>query len=90
MILGDPNRPPQPSEPPKPEMAPPECGRCGEEMELGYIPDHGHCNVTHQPEWSAAKFVDGSYGLTLYGRRHQVRTYRCPGCGYLESYAPER
>jgi len=92
MILGDPNRPPQPDKQLKPEMAPPFCAKCaGEvEMQLGFIPDHGHFDAILQPEWSPAKFVEGAYNLTLHGQRYTVRTYRCPQCGYLESYAPNR
>ncbi len=59
-------------------------------MELGVIIDVGPGAVT-QSGW-----VDGvpeksiwTGGLKLKGRvRIPVITYRCPPCGYLESYAP--
>ena len=58
-------------------------------MELGVIIDVGYGAVT-QSSW-----VDGEpeksiwTGLKLKGRvRIPVITYRCPHCGYLESYAP--
>ena len=67
----------------------PDCARCGRRTELGVIIDVGYGAVT-QSSW-----VDGApeksiwTGLKLKGRvRIPVITYRCPHCGYLESYAP--
>ena len=92
MILGDRNRPPQPDQEPKPEMASPFCTKCaGEiEMQLGYIPDHAHYNAILQPEWTAGRLVPGYFDIEKSGRSYAIRTYRCPQCGYLESYAPSK
>ena len=58
-------------------------------MELGVTIDVGYGAVT-QSAW-----IDGApeksiwTGLKLKGHvRLPVITYRCPHCGYLESYAP--
>ena len=57
-------------------------------MESGYILDEGYGTRT------VAKWVAGEpersiwRGLKLRGKApHDVVTYRCKGCGYLESYA---
>ena len=64
------------------------CPRCSESMESGYILDEGYGTRT------VAKWVAGEpersiwRGLKLRGKApHDVVTYRCKGCGYLESYA---
>jgi len=90
MILGDPNRPPQPEQPPGPEMAPPVCAKCGGEMQAGCIPDRAHFGSEFEPEWMAVKPVEGFVRMQTYGRKYGIRTYRCKECGYLESYAPGR
>jgi hypothetical protein len=59
-------------------------------MEAGFVLDHeAHATMT-QSAW-----IEGSpepsfwTGIQLKGRqRLLVTTYRCRGCGYLESYAP--
>jgi hypothetical protein len=83
MILGDP-------QPPMPEMATPVCAKCGGEMELGVIPDYVGRGGIMEPEWAAGKPISSFFGIQVSGRRHNVRTYRCTECGYLESYAPGR
>lgn len=63
------------------------CPRCGATMEAGFILDTGYGHS------SATTWVEGELGARpwttqLEGRdRFVVNTYRCPGCGYLESYA---
>ena len=64
------------------------CPRCSGSMESGYILDEGYGTRT------VAKWVAGEpersiwTGLKLRGKApHDVVTYRCKGCGYLESYA---
>jgi Zn ribbon nucleic-acid-binding protein len=58
-------------------------------MVAGFIVDHSY--ATHV----VGKWVAGApepsiwSGLKLRGKeQYQVTTYRCVGCGYLESYAP--
>lgn len=70
----------------------PTCGKCGTPMEGGFLLDKsqpwgGHpirwCPGT--PQWS--KWSSGVRSSQLAtGRR--ILSYRCPACGYLESYAP--
>lgn len=67
----------------------PKCARCGTPMEPGFVLDRTYAAMT-QSSW-----VEGTpersfwTGLKLRGhQRLAVTTYRCPGCGYLESYAP--
>ena len=64
------------------------CPRCSGSMESGYILDEGYGTRT------VAKWVAGEpersiwTGLKLRGKApHDVVTYRCKRCGYLESYA---
>jgi hypothetical protein len=66
----------------------PECPKCGRRMEPGYVLDVTH-GALAQSSW-----VEGApersiwTGLKLKGHeRLPVTTYRCTGCGYLESYA---
>lgn len=66
----------------------PECSRCRQAMEAGFIVDYGYATA-HQPAWiaGAAEWSRWS-GLKLKGRRKlPVVTYRCPHCGRLESFA---
>jgi hypothetical protein len=64
------------------------CPRCSGSVESGYILDEGYGTRT------VAKWVAGEpersiwTGLKLRGKaQHDVVTYRCKRCGYLESYA---
>ena len=64
------------------------CPRCSGSMEPGYILDEAYGTRT------VAKWVPGEpersiwTGLKLRGKtQHDVATYRCKPCGYLESYA---
>jgi len=58
-------------------------------MEAGVILDKGHANSLSTSEWLEGKPEKSFWaGLKTKGRdRLPVRTYRCPKCGYLESYA---
>lgn len=67
---------------------PPVCGSCDQRMEQGFTLDHGYgavftsAWVAGTPRWSRW------LGLRLKGRdKLPVTTFRCPGCGRLESYA---
>lgn len=73
------------------EMNPPRCAKCGRTMDLGLIIDRTNPTVAAKP----ATWMEGApeksfwFGLKTSGRvQHAVITFRCGGCGYLESYAP--
>jgi hypothetical protein len=56
-------------------------------MEEGYIAEQtpGH---TGRSRWVAGPPNVGFLGLNTRGRDViEIRTFRCPGCGYLEDYA---
>ena len=64
------------------------CPRCSGSMEAGFVVDESYGTRT------VAKWVEGEpepsfwTGIKLGNRVNlDVRTYRCTGCGYLESYA---
>jgi phage FluMu protein Com len=64
------------------------CPKCGKEMEEGFIADYTHGAVL------VSKWVEGEpeksfwLGTKMRGKENmKVKTYRCRGCGYLESYA---
>jgi hypothetical protein len=68
-------------------MNAPTCPKCSEVMEDGYIADFGH--LTEQSTWVEGKPEKGfMIGLRVSDRTtYKVRTFGCPKCGYLESYA---
>ncbi len=66
----------------------PECPKCRVAMERGYQLDHSHGGQV------AGEWVEGAprksfwTGLSTSGRQHiEITAWRCPQCGYLESYA---
>ena len=65
------------------------CLRCQREMDLGFVADHRYVTV-RVSSWVAGapkkSFVTGS---AIVKDEIPIRTYRCPSCGYLESYARE-
>jgi hypothetical protein len=64
------------------------CAKCNAMMEPGFIPDTTYGGFL-TPTWVAGPPVRSVWlGLRLKGKtRYPVATYRCPSCGYLESYA---
>lgn len=65
------------------------CLRCGAAMETGFVFNDGH-NSTGRA-WVKGRPRRGRLGFLKLPRddeRVNVTTYRCPKCGYLESYAP--
>ena len=66
-----------------------DCIRCKTPMESGFVADHGHANQMREQEWVEGEAVKSFWrGLNTKDRdAHKVSTYRCPRCGYLESYA---
>lgn len=67
----------------------PNCSKCAVGMESGFMLDLGHGNLKHLPIWIAGEPERGFWtGLKTNDRANlEVRTYRCPKCGLLESYA---
>jgi len=60
-------------------------------MEPGFVIDKGQpYGSVSAPEWAEGAPEPSFWtGLKLKGReRHAVVTFRCPRCGFLESYAP--
>jgi hypothetical protein len=69
-------------------MTNPDCVKCRTPMELGFLLDNTHGGKT-QSAWIEGEAVKSMWtGLDLKGRQKiVVTTFRCPQCGYLESYA---
>ena len=60
-------------------------------MAQGFVMDKGiPGGSVSAPEWADGVPKPCFWtGLSMGGReRHEVATFRCPKCGYLESYAP--
>ena len=67
--------------------SPPKCSKCGQEMREGYVPEMS-ANHTGRSRWIADPPSVGFLGLNTRGKEiYEIRTFRCPGCGYLESFA---
>jgi hypothetical protein len=60
------------------------CPKCGAEMQEGFTLEHRMA-----VRWIAGKPESSIFGdIKASGREHRcIETYRCIGCGYLESYA---
>ena len=67
------------------------CPRCEGLMEEGFILDHGHYDAKRVNTWVEGEPVKSFWsGLKVKDKQQfAVRTFRCAGCGYLESYATE-
>jgi hypothetical protein len=67
------------------------CLRCHSPMEEGFMVDIGHMTI-QQARWCRGKpnpsFWSGEVANRQMTSGSRVSTYRCPKCGYLESYAP--
>ncbi len=66
----------------------PLCLRCSTPMEEGFISDTVHGGARRQ------RWVEGAPSPSVWGgvktsfrKQYLVATYRCPGCGALESFA---
>lgn len=73
------------------EMNAPRCAKCGRSMERGLVLDRGHHHKASSPQWLEGQPERSFWlgGLKTKGKeQHEVITFRCTGCGYLESYAP--
>jgi hypothetical protein len=69
----------------------PKCSKCQTEMEVGYVMDRGHNNARKPATWIEGEPERSIWmGTKIAGKEQiQVHTFRCPKCGYLESYARE-
>lgn len=65
------------------------CPKCNGRMEEGFILDAAHLNSGRVSRWVAGPpSVSLYFEINISGRdQYPVQTYRCAGCGYLESYA---
>lgn len=67
------------------------CPRCQGLMEEGFILDYGDSNSKRVSMWVEGA-PDESFwmGLKIKDKmKYLVKTFRCAGCGFLESYATE-
>jgi hypothetical protein len=70
---------------------PVECIRCHSVMDLGYVADVTHGGYQQQL-WTPG-VPERSFWTGLKSKKEQVIavvTFRCPDCGYLESYASRK
>ena len=66
----------------------PTCAKCGKTMEAGFVLDQTYGANTQSAWIEGAPERSFWTGVKLKGhQRLPVTTYRCPACGYLESYA---
>jgi predicted nucleic-acid-binding Zn-ribbon protein len=64
------------------------CPKCDTTMEVGFVLDKGYSAAG---EWIEGEMEKGFWGGIkdfLDRKRYQMTAYRCPGCGYVELYAP--
>jgi hypothetical protein len=68
------------------------CASCGGRMEEGFVLDRGHYSFPAEQQWAGGEPQRSFWtGLKIDEERLlKVATYRCVGCGRLESYARER
>ena len=70
-------------------MQTPQCGRCGRQMEEGYMVDthdHGMVRPSEWVEGQPRKFL--FFFIRTTGRRRaRIRAWHCSSCGLLELYA---
>jgi hypothetical protein len=64
------------------------CGKCGGRMEQGFVPESKDSSY-RVDTWFEGAPQKRWYGLKTGGlRKHEIETWRCGRCGFLESYAP--
>jgi predicted nucleic-acid-binding Zn-ribbon protein len=69
----------------------PRCPKCQKTMERGHIPDVGHGGQVYQTGWSQGEPErQRFFGGIKFRKKEQLplSAFRCPGCGYVELYAP--
>lgn len=67
----------------------PVCPKCNTAMEPGFVLDQSYATNV-QSTWVGGTAERSIWtGVKLKGhQRLPITTFRCPACGYLESYAP--
>jgi Zn ribbon nucleic-acid-binding protein len=70
--------------------SPVECPKCGHAMAEGFVLDVSH-GAQLVSRWIAGQPEPSFWVGTKIGGKdqHKIQTFRCIGCGYLESYARE-
>lgn len=65
------------------------CPKCNQEMQEGFVLDRGDLEVRHPALWVQGTPQKSLWmGTKIEGRdSFPISSYRCTGCGYLESYA---
>lgn len=66
----------------------PRCSKCEERMEEGFVVDISQ-GAGRVSSWIAGPPETSFWTGIKFGDRENIniRTFRCAGCGYLESYA---
>jgi len=65
------------------------CPKCSRAMEIGFVADVGYGMIL-QSNWTAGIPVARRFIGGIKWRQENsvpITTYRCSGCGFLESYA---
>jgi hypothetical protein len=67
----------------------PKCAKCQSSMEEGFILDLGDFNSEQPSTWISGPPEPSFWaGLKTKGKhKHEIHTFRCIRCGFLESYA---
>jgi len=69
----------------------PKCGKCAGKMEQGFVIDNTY-GANLQERWTEGKpepfvWLGMNLGIKIEPKKlRPVATWRCTGCGYLESY----
>jgi hypothetical protein len=65
------------------------CPKCQGLMEEGFVLDRGHYDTRRVNTWVEGEPVKSFWsGIKVKDKQQfEVKTFRCAGCGYLESYA---
>lgn len=67
----------------------PICPKCQHEMERGFLPEYVQGRVGTHPIWARGRPQRSFwFGIKVPANHLRVITFRCTGCGFLESYAP--
>ena len=67
------------------------CPKCGKTMTEGFVLDQSHGARLASKWYAGAPQKSFFLGITLSGlENHVIQSYRCPSCGFLESYAGRR
>ncbi len=70
----------------------PECPACRVRLEEGFVGDTTHHGVLQKMTWREGRAHKTALGgLETKGRRaHEIVAFRCPRCGWLIWFAPDK